>query len=512
MSQRHLPDETVPPAPKRRRRLLGCGVVLLLLFAAGGGLYRYFIYASDRDLREAEAEADRLEPEGWRLDDIESRRQVLADEDNAALVVMAMKPKLPIPWPLPRPVPTFPAGDDVMVLAAVGQQVYVEDELGALPPEVQLNEALLRDLRADLDKAKDALAEARKLPALRGGRFPIQYTKDFYSTIVGSQQDARAAAKLMRHEAVLLAHEGQADGALEATRGVLVAGRSVGDEPLMISLLIRVACAALTVQTLERVLAQGEPSADELRKMQELLEAEAAEPLLLNAARGERAGSCQLMAALKSGDAKLSALEKGGSDGGVFTDGAGPVLARASHATMLRWMTEYVEITKLPPQEQAEPMQELEQKVKRARAENRYDAILATLLMPALIKVSEASRRVQANLRCAIVAVAAERYRRDHGGWPTALDVLRGQYLKAVPTDPYDGRPLRYKRLPDGVVVYSVGADGQDDGGARNRADPRAKGTDYVFRLWDVSRRRQPAAEVLAQPGEGWAEPAAPAP
>src|SRR5690348_8453485 len=109
MSQRHLPDEAVPPAPKRRRRLLGCGVVLLLLFAAGGGLYRYFIYTSDRDLREAEAEADRLEPDGWRLDDIEARRQVLADEDNAALVVMAMKPKLPIPWPLPRPVPTFPA-------------------------------------------------------------------------------------------------------------------------------------------------------------------------------------------------------------------------------------------------------------------------------------------------------------------------------------------------------------------------------------------------------------------
>ena len=179
---------------------------------------------------------------------------------------------------------------------------------------------------------------------------------------------------------------------------------------------------------------------------------------------------------------------------------------------MLRWMTEFVEITKLPPEAQAEPLQELEQKVKRARTEYRYDALLATIFMPALIKVSEASRRVQANLGCAIVAVAAERYRRDHGSWPAKIDELKPAYIKAVPTDPYDGQPLRYKRLPDGAVVYSVGPDKRDDGGARNRANHLAKGTDYIFRLWDVNRHRQPPAEVLPQPGEGWAEPGAPAP
>ena len=95
---------------------------------------------------------------------------------------------------------------------------------------------------------------------------------------------------LLHEEAVLLAQEGQADRALEATPGILVSGRAVGDEPLIISQLIRMACQAVAVQTLERVLAQGEPFAGELKKMHELLEEEAAEPLLLIAARGERAG------------------------------------------------------------------------------------------------------------------------------------------------------------------------------------------------------------------------------
>ena len=130
-----------------------------------------------------------------------------------------------------------------------------------------------------------------------------------------------------------------------------------------------------------------------------------------------------------------------------------------------------------------------------------YDVVIA-LLVPALTKVSEASRRNQAYLRCAIVAVAAERYRRDKGHWPGTVDELAQDYLKAVPTDPYDGKPLRYKPLPDGVIVYSVGPDGEDNGGARNRANHLAKGTDYGFRLWDVAGRRQPAAEVLPPPQE----------
>jgi hypothetical protein len=485
-------------------------MVLLLLFAGCGGFYGFLIYSTDRDLREAEADADVKDPGGWRLSEIDAHRKVLADEDNAAEVVMAIKSNLPTPWPPARPAPAD-AADGAAPPVPPGQQVYIENDLADLPPDVQLDEALLRDLRDSFKGTEKALAEARKLPAFRDGRYPLTWSKDIISTLINSQ-DARAAANLMRLQAVLLAQEGKADQALEATRGVLVAGRSVGDEPLMISMLIRVACTAIAISSLERVLAQGEPSADELKKMQELLEAEAAEPLLLNATRGERASMHQLMIVLKTREIKPSvAVGPGGNQGFNFAfDLAGPTLARTSHARMLRLLTEMVEITKLPPEEQAEPMQALEQKVKQARV--NYDVLIA-LLMPAMFKVSQAYQRDQAMLRCAIVAVAAERYRRDHGGWPAKLDELvQGGYLKEVPKDPYDGQLLRYKRMPDGVVVYSVGPDKQDDGGARNRSNPLTKGTDYPFRLWDVNRRRQPPAEVLPQPSEGWGEPGAPGP
>ena len=79
MSKRDPTDVSVPPAPKRRRWLLGCGLLVLLLFAACGGLYGYFVYRTDKDVREAEAEANRLEPDGWRLEEGWLRRKYTTD-------------------------------------------------------------------------------------------------------------------------------------------------------------------------------------------------------------------------------------------------------------------------------------------------------------------------------------------------------------------------------------------------------------------------------------------------
>jgi hypothetical protein len=64
-----------------------------------------------------------------------------------------------------------------------------------------------------------------------------------------------------------------------------------------------------------------------------------------------------------------------------------------------------------------------------------------------------------------------------------------------VPRDPFDLGPLKLAGRPDGVVIYSVGPDGKDDGGAVWQAGNRT-GSDLGVRLWDVDRRRQspPAA------------------
>ena len=64
-------------------------------------------------------------------------------------------------------------------------------------------------------------------------------------------------------------------------------------------------------------------------------------------------------------------------------------------------------------------------------------------------------------------ALAAEQYRRATGALPDSLAQLVPAYLPAVPIDPYSGREIRYVKTADRTVVYSVGKNEKDEGGAR---------------------------------------------
>ena len=67
--------------------------------------------------------------------------------------------------------------------------------------------------------------------------------------------------------------------------------------------------------------------------------------------------------------------------------------------------------------------------------------------------------------------IAVERFRLKSGKLPAALSDLVSAFIEAVPKDPFDGKPLRYKKLEKGYVVYSVGPDGQDDGASDETDD-----------------------------------------
>jgi hypothetical protein len=70
--------------------------------------------------------------------------------------------------------------------------------------------------------------------------------------------------------------------------------------------------------------------------------------------------------------------------------------------------------------------------------------------------------------------LALRAYRLDHGGYPGSLTDLVPSYLKRIPDDPFALKwPLRYKQGGARYVLYSVGPDGKDDGGAP--AHPRPK-------------------------------------
>jgi hypothetical protein len=235
-----------------------------------------------------------------------------------------------------------------------------------------------------------------------------------------------------------------------------------------------------------------------LAETQVWFQEEAAQPLVLNAFRGERAICHRLLVHLRSGQETRDSTSPNSLTARLEVLST-VYQVRGALPQVLRYTSECVEIAKKPIEQQKEL---LDQMVNFAENPGSRLSIWVRRLIPGICKLGQAFPRDLAFLRCAVTALAAERFRRDRGRWPIRLDDLVPAYLDKVPLDPYDGQPLRYRSVADGVLIYSVGPDERDNGGACNREDIKAPGTDLVFRLWNPPKRRQPAAELLPKPDE----------
>jgi hypothetical protein len=67
-----------------------------------------------------------------------------------------------------------------------------------------------------------------------------------------------------------------------------------------------------------------------------------------------------------------------------------------------------------------------------------------------------------------IAHLALQAYRAEHERLPSTWDELTAAGLPKLMTDPWspDGETLQYRRTEDGYIIYSVGPNKVDDGGA----------------------------------------------
>lgn len=111
----------------------------------------------------------------------------------------------------------------------------------------------------------------------------------------------------------------------------------------------------------------------------------------------------------------------------------------------------------------------------------RTGILLIGTMMPAAGKIHVAAARAEQATRNLHLTFALAAYRADAGVYPAKLADLAPKYLATVPNDLFTDNPLVYKRSDNGYLLYSVGANGKDDGGATFSDDP--KGDDVVVRM-----------------------------
>lgn len=500
------PIKSSQPAAARRTPRWKVVLIVLLLLAcvAGSVLLHQTILGPAQELAELLQELDQKEP-GWRFHQQLETYRMPPDAENGALVVLRAHS---------------------LIKKEVGYGKLYGDDTEAeffakIEPFRQLNSHQLRVLSELTEPNGEALKESLKILDMPQGKFPVFIPADRLDvmSLRWEGYKAQGVSALLLTEFLLRLQRGDEAGAWECLWALERINGYLEDAPLIIAYLGQAWDACRVVWALERLLGCTEPREEDLRLIQRQLahkERIADLPRFLRLLRAET-------------DVHLESLQAGKTDLNVFyglRSGWGNSYSKIMEAlgdrifiqmelmknsptnmrrSALKYYTDMIHLNQLPAKEALQAVDEYKQKVASSQLKpSRYPWINPWL--PQHIVAC------QARLRCALVGVAAERFRQKYGRWPESLEELKPEFLESIPLNPMTGDPPSFTVTEAGVVISCD--------------DPQGRITDILrapqpflckppkksigFRLWNPDRRNQPPLPEK-EPGET-SDPQKPAP
>lgn len=346
------------------------------------------------------------------------------------------------------------------------------------------------EVRDYLNRQQKALATIRRAADMPQCRLDYDYGRPNLAAIMPRLNLFRAHAILLAVAANAEAANGSPDAALADCLRIYAIGQHANSSPLLIGELVTMGVDALAGNTVARVL----PNVTAKEQMEHfpVPEPEVLSRGFARSLRSEEAFGLARFCDMGSGQSFQDEL--------VAVSGERyPARATPSIGTpvWLLWVRDDVSIYReylqrqrdialQPYYQTADARKQIEEELRPGKRRGVMSAIVA----PSVMKAIESLARAQALRSSVAVACAATRYRLDHGQYPATSDLLVPGYLEAMPVDPFDGQAMRIKKPPDGsLVIYSVGADGKDDGGVVDSPDSKTSPTDVGITLKMPARR-----------------------
>jgi hypothetical protein len=485
-----MSDPAPSPQPRRPwvwiRRLLFLHVLILgPLLAWKWWQLQSIASQGHQDLEAAIVETDALDPR-WRWDDLEAARPVVPASRNSIPLILRVDALLAGPLPqwtaLFHAVPGFPDDLPPNRLPGPDSRAYLERILAGQEPAVALA-VTLRDHSE--------------------GRAAVTLATNPMQTPLWHLQPCTNVAGLLEIEIERRLQQGETHAAAEGLHALLHVGASLRGEGFLESQVTRVEIRTAAVRRVERLLGMSEPDEATLASLQAHLSAEAAEFPILVGLRGERSHLYTLFEGLRSGTLSYSGWCGVNSARGFAVPARHVVSWVYSHglageqAGWLHVMNKEIATHRYPPHEQEAARKEIYRVWRDAPGGARipvHDGHLLRVLIPQRSWADAADALDRSSLALAIVALAAERFRRVHQRWPETLAELVPIYLPEVPIDPNSGQPLEYQRRVDGARVHSVRKQRRGDEPLQNAEETRP--SDRTLRLWDPPRRRLPPDRI----------------
>jgi type II secretory pathway pseudopilin PulG len=317
-------------------------------------------------------------------------------------------------------------------------------------------EAMMQDMEAFLANSDRLLAA---IPDdLTGVRFSMGWTNGFTNLLPSVLIDLRQLHQQLAVKALYESGRGDAARAAQSlTKGFAVAASVNGDT--LVDVMIRVACAGLMCDAAEQALNRVQFITEDLHKIDVQVKPEVIDNFddtfrierhlgvlqfnhMRESTRGLRGIYLNLVQRFK------------GRYSAVYRD--------EDYLLFLHFSDQQTKLHSLPLLQRVRGYEQITSTFK-----TNATSLAANMVMPSWSKAMRTAAETKARLVALKTALAIERFRlANNNSLPPTLDALVPNFCSSAPRDPFDEQPLRYKKLPSGYVVYSIGADGIDNAGA----------------------------------------------
>jgi hypothetical protein len=340
-------------------------------------------------------------------------------------------------------------------------------------------------LPADVAKAElllanyDATVQATLAAAAADGecRLFVEFN-DGFAALLPNAQKMRTLSRMMALRTRVAAAQGDNEQAVQSVEAMFEASRTLAQQQLLIEHLVRLATAGVALRETEFLLNELELTDEQLARLRKKVEALDFQQSLVASCMGERSMGYHMFRHPEQFDmAQGDFTKQAGTGPGNVTRGADCLL-------YLELQRDMIAAAREPFPGAIDQADLVEQRLKvLAGTKNpleKFNHMFTLLIMPATSGSFQATGRNLAQRDLVLAAIAAGQFEQKNGKLPESLESLVPEFLPTVPTDPFDGQPLRFKATDEGLVLYSIGRDRKDDGGV----DPEHKSEpDVVVRL-----------------------------
>jgi hypothetical protein len=310
---------------------------------------------------------------------------------------------------------------------------------------------------------------------LRQCRYPVDYTPGWRALLPHLPLLSKCAA-LEMYDGVLQEQKGDIGRTTKAIETIMSTAQSLDTEPDLISVVTQNKLYLHGSDLLLWLLNHRQLTPNQITELQRLFQNSVRTNGLERALAGE---PCFLLATFNSSATEiLSEIDPGSEKrSGVVLSMYVLQLSGRLKKDEIRFLDRMRECDEILSEPFPVGLQRAENIRLELQQEAPKGAVLTAMFVPAILKGIERNAERIAQQRLILTALAVEQYRIFENRPPNSLAELTPKYLPEVPTDPFDGKEIRFRKESDGYVIYSIGPDHIDDGGKKQI--PRAAKIDH---------------------------------